>query len=334
MSSASGEKPVASTAALDSNGNVRIDWATAPGQAYSILSVTNLAAAWVTISGQSAPFIASSNCLFHTVAIADTVRFFRVVEFDETAPENPDPDRLVWIIPGTFTMGSPSTEAGRWLDEGPQTVVTLTQGFFMGRCEVTQREYLAVTGTNPSYFTGGLDQPVEEVSWFDATNYCRLLTAQERAAGRLPGGWEYRLPTEAQWEYASRAGTTTPFGIGNGTSLGSAQGNIYGDFPYGGAPVGPFLARTTTVGSYIPNAWGLYDMHGNVWEWCLDWYAHSLPGGSVTNPTGPASGSHRLRRGGGWFDYGRECRSATRGRLSPGIRDYGFGFRVALVQVP
>jgi formylglycine-generating enzyme required for sulfatase activity len=239
-------------------------------------------------------------------------------------------------------MGSPDSEPARWNQEGPQTRVTLSQGFWMGKHEVTQGEYLAVMGSNPSYFTTAngygtdLSRPVETVSWHEAVAYCAALTARERAAGRLPAGYEYRLPTEAQWEYACRAGTTTPFHYGN--ALRSGMANFYGPYEYppcGGStwycynPSGIYLGRTTSVGSYAPNAWGLYDMHGNVWEWCQDWYG-VYGGVPVTDPQGPATGSYRVFRGGGWDSYANYCRSAFRYGGNPACRGSSIGFRVVL----
>jgi formylglycine-generating enzyme required for sulfatase activity len=250
------------------------------------------------------------------------------------------PANMVFIQAGTFTMGSPQTEPARDIDEGPQTAVTISRGFWIGRYEVTQAEYLDVMGNNPSFFTGDLNWPVERVSWTDATDYCAQLSARERLAGRLPVGYEYRLPTEAEWEYTCRAGTTTAFHYGN--ELRSGMSNFDGQYEYpscGGEPYycynpsGIYLERTTVVGSYAPNTWGLYDMHGNVWEWCLDWYG-PYSGGSVTDPAGPASGSARVFRGGGWNGYGYVCRSAYRSGDLPGNRYLNFGFRVALVAVP
>ena len=251
----------------------------------------------------------------------------------------PAPPRMVWIPPGTFTMGSPDSEPVRNPWEGPQTRVTLSFGFYMGRYEVTQGEYLAVMGNNPSYFTGDLNRPVEKVNWPDAVAYCAALTARERSAGRLPAGYVYRLPTEAQWEYACRAGTTTPFHYG--AALSYQMANFYGGCEYppcGGDsfccdnPSGTNLARTTAVGSYAPNAWGLYDMHGNVWEWCSDWYSASLPGASVTDPQGPATGSRRVIRSGSWYNYSTYCRSAYRYEGFPTGRSNLQGFRVVLAQ--
>jgi hypothetical protein len=184
--------------------------------------------------------------------------FYRV----RGVPVGNGPAGMVWIPPGTFTMGSPANEPGGDGTERPQTVVTLTKGFWLGRYEVRQREYVALVGSNPSEDPADLGRPVESVSWNDAVAYCAKLTARERSAGRLPAGHEYRLPTEAQWEYACRAGTTTATAFGN--SLSSTQANFDGSYPYSEGAYGPYLGRTTKVGSYSPNAWGLYDMHGNV----------------------------------------------------------------------
>ncbi len=238
---------------------------------------------------------------------------------------------MAWIPCGTFTMGSPASEPARDSDE-TQHAVTLSQGFWMGRYPVTQGEYSSVMGNNPSYFTD-LSRPVEMVSWNDAVAYCAALTQRERSAGRLSAGYAYRLPTEAEWEYACRAGTTTAFHYGN--ELRSGMANFYGYYeylvgdPYHYNASGTYLDRTTSVGSYAPNAWGLYDMHGNVWQWCQDWYG-AYSGVSVTDPVGPSSGSRRVIRGGSWGNYAFSCRSAQRGSDIP---DYGssfLGFRVVL----
>ena len=251
---------------------------------------------------------------------------------------------MVWIQPGTFTTGSPDSEPARYSQEGPQTRVTISQGFWMGKYEVTQGEYLAVMGNNPSWFAEvngygtDLNRPVEKVNWFDATNYCGRLTLRERNAGQLPSGWLYRLPTEAEWEYACRAGTATAFHYG--PALRSGMANFYGSYEYppcGGQtyycynPAGIRLERTTTTGSYAPNAWGLYDTHGNVWEWCSDWWSSSLPGGSVSDPQGSATGSYRVIRGGSLGSNASRCRSAARSIGYPAERHHSVGFRVVLI---
>ena len=185
--------------------------------------------------------------------------------------------------------------------------------------------------------TNELRHPVEQASWFDATNYCARLTGRERVAGLMPAGYVYRLPTEAEWEYACRAGTTSAFHYG--PALRSGMANFYGTYEYDplvgttNNPAGMFLGRTTVVGSYEANGWGLYDMHGNVWEWCLDWWSDSLPGGRVVDPQGPATGSYRVVHGGGWGDFAGSCRSAFRpdNLGNPDFRDFGLiGFRVVL----
>jgi formylglycine-generating enzyme required for sulfatase activity len=228
---------------------------------------------------------------------------------------------LVKMEAGTFLMGSPSSEAGRDSDEGPQTQVRIFKGFWMGKYEVTQGQYEAVMETNPSNFKGGKNLPVENVSWDDADNFCVKLTERERQAGRLPAGYVYRLPTEAEWEYACRAGTTTRFSYGD-----DSQYAQLGEYAWYGVNSGnkPHPIRTRKS-----NAWGLYDMHGNVWEWCLDWYG-TYPGGSVANPEGPGSGWSRVFRGGSWDYDGRYCRSAYRFIGSPDDRGSDLGFRPVL----
>jgi len=267
-------------------------------------------------------------------------------------PLDPGQTNLAWIPAGTFAMGSPDSEPARDSYEGPQTQVTISRGFWMGRYEVTQGEYLSVIGSNPSYFrngmptysegTGGdvtneLRHPVETVSWIDATNYCGRLTARELALGRLPVGYAYRLPTEAEWEYACRAGTTTAFHYG--PALWSGMANFRGQYEYPPCgsdtnycsnPSGVYLGRTTSVGSYAPNAWGLYDMHGNVFEWCQDWSDWALPGGRDFDPQGPPMGLFHVFRGGNWYGLARACRSAGRYGIDPDYRLNDLGFRVVL----
>ncbi len=220
-------------------------------------------------------------------------------------------------------MGSPESEEDRSDDEGPQHRVTISSGYWIGKYEVTQRQYERIIGVNPSYFKGA-DFPVEHVSWDDAQAFCRKLQ------GRLPrelAGKTARLPTEAEWEYACRAGTITPFYYGD--SLDSSMANFDGNNPYGGGREGEYRERTTPVGSFQPNAWGLYDMHGNVWEWCQDWYGE-YPSGAATDPTGPGSGEERVLRGGSWNDRAGYCRSADRFLYDPVTRYVSLGFRLVV----
>ena len=228
------------------------------------------------------------------------------------------------IPAGKFLMGSPATEKERYQNEN-QHEVTLTQGFRMGVHEVTQAQYEQVMGENPSE-NKGATLPVETVSYDDTLAFCKKLSdlQAEKAAGR-----KYRLPTEAEWEYCCRAGTSTPFHFGN--ELNGTQANCDGNNrrPYGTTQKGPFLGKTSPVGSYPANAWGLYDMHGNVWEWCQDRY-DSSPKQSVTDPRGPEVGSICVSRGGSWYNEAAGCRSANRYWYDPSIRNSGVGFRLAL----
>jgi formylglycine-generating enzyme required for sulfatase activity len=238
---------------------------------------------------------------------------------------------FVPIPAGTFLMGSPAPEPQRGPDEGPQRRVAITRPFFLATHAVSQQAYERVLGTNPSKFHkangGGLSFPVEQVSWYDAVAFCQRLSAlpAERQAGR-----RYRLPTEAEWEYACRAGTTTPFHCGS--ALSAQEANFDASRPYGLAPPGPgYRGQTREVVSYPANAWGLFDMHGNVWEWCADWYdEHAYENGPSNDPTGPASGSLRVLRGGCWNSSGHLCRSARRNKYAPDYRNDTIGFRVVL----
>jgi formylglycine-generating enzyme required for sulfatase activity len=224
---------------------------------------------------------------------------------------------MVWIRRGTFIMGSPVSDPNSNSDERPQTVVTLTNGFWMGAHEVTQAEYLAVTGSNPSYFPGDTNRPVEQVSWDSAVAYCTTLTASERTAGRIPAGWGYRLPTEAEWEYCARAGArTTRFSYGDDLSFAALTNYAW--------YVGNGTNTTHPVEQKLANPWGLMDMYGNVLEWCRDFYG-PYPGGSVTDPQGPGSGSNLVLRGGSWSTGADFCRSARRlGSINGSNANYGF----------
>ncbi len=223
---------------------------------------------------------------------------------------------LAWIPAGSFLMGYPADETARLAIE-TQHRVTLTKGFLVGVYLVTQAQWRAVMGDNPSYFEGD-DRPVEMVSWEDCQEFCKQLNLK---AGRAA----YRLPTEAEWEYACRAGTTTPFSFGE--TVSPEQVNYDGHHPYGKGRKGQYRQQTTPVGSFPANAWGLYDMHGNVWEWCQDWYG-PYPQNNSTDPQGSINGKARVLRGGSWVDGASYCHAAYRGRFEPGSRDQSFGFRV------
>jgi formylglycine-generating enzyme required for sulfatase activity len=249
--------------------------------------------------------------------------------------------KLVRIPSGRFTMGSPDGEAGREAMEGPRHRVEITRPFYLGVYEVTQGEYQKVMGSNPSYYRAGggfaarvrgLNTsrfPVENVDWHDSVKFCEKLSAlpREKAARR-----KYRLPTEAEWEYACRAGAREHVPFAFGKSLSSRQANFDGNQPYGGAPTGTSLGRAVQVGSYKPNVWGLYDMHGNVWEWTADWYqAYSDRRDLTRDPTGAATGTNRIFRGGSWTNPGSWCRTAKRYQAGPTAKNYLIGFRVACV---
>ncbi len=245
-----------------------------------------------------------------------------------------------WCPPGTFTMGSPVTEADRSDDEG-QFSVTLSRGFWLGETEVKQGQWQSVMGTTPWKGENGVNDgsryPATHVSHSgddnSAEEFCRRFTARERAAGRLPAGWVYRLPTEAEWEYACRAGSTTAYAFGDDSSkLGSyawTQENSH----FEAASewwLAPQDLYAHPVGLKRANAWGLRDMHGNVWEWCSDWYDEKLSGGTV--PENTTGASNRVFRGGSW-DYGPAgCRSAFRDGFAPEFRGGSLGFRLARSQ--
>jgi formylglycine-generating enzyme required for sulfatase activity len=217
---------------------------------------------------------------------------------------------FVLIPAGTFMMGSPDSDAEAYEDETPAHRVTISQPFYLGQYAVTQGQWEAVMGTNPSEFTGDRNRPVEQVSWEDTQEFIRRLNTRE-------GGARYRLPTEAEWEYACRAGSHIAYSFGNGPHQLDAYGWYEGNSGN----------QTHPVGQLAPNAWGLYDMHGNVWEWVQDWFGVYAPG-PVTDPEGPTSGSDRVLRGGSWNGDASSCRSAYRVDWPPGLRDCGLGFRL------
>jgi len=312
---------------------VRLNLTADIGSPCLVQYATNLNGSWSTLTNLT--------CLGNPATVVDTQsttrgRFYRAVIPIQT--------NVVWIPAGTFTMGSPTNESQRGPNSETQHSVTLTKGFFMGSYTVTQGAYRSLMNTNPSYFntnhgfTLDLNRPVEQVSWADATNYCALLTTQERNAGRIFTNWVYRLPTEAEWEYACRAGTTTPFYYG--TNLTSGLANFNGQYAYYSGqveptnnPTGIFLNRPVAVGGYPPNPKGVYDMAGNIWEWCQDWYG-SFTSTGVTDPQGPASGTQRVFRGGTFNSTGAGCRSANRDKTNPALGANTIGFRIVLAVGP
>lgn len=279
---------------------------------------------------------------------------------------------MAWIPPGTFTMGSPAEERGRKADEGPPTQVTLTRGFWLGKTMVTIGQWKAYTGrgvreqlmknindetlydlgnkkqllrtfmiwvkdADPATYLGNEDDnlPLYFVSWNDAMEFCRQLTERERTAGRLPAGYAYNLPTEAQWEYACRAGATGPTYAGMNTA--ENVGNIAW---YSGNAASGYTGKAVrngagprAVAQKQPNAWGLYDMYGNIWQWCRDWYG-PYAGGSVTDPVGPAEGSGRVNRGGSFGNSATDERAARRATNPPPEASAYRGFRLALCPTP
>jgi formylglycine-generating enzyme required for sulfatase activity len=276
--------------------------------------------------------------LFNFIKLGDYSRRAHLQALAEERSEGegkliPDAE-MILIAPGRFTMGSPRTERGRGRDEVQHRVEL--SGFRLGRYPVTQAQWLAVTGANPSFFKGSDRLPVEGVTWYDCIEFCNLLSLREgctpcysyREFGANPAHWPkdwkltvhdhiacdwsadgYRLPTEAEWEYACRAGTTgpTPFGA----ELTSAQANFNGEHPYRRGKPGPNLKHTTEVAGFPANAWGLYDLLGNSSEWCWDWYG-DYPKEAQRDPRGPAASGRRVFRGGSWFSYGEDLRSAAR----------------------
>jgi len=251
---------------------------------------------------------------------------------------------LNYIPAGQFTMGSPASEQGRRSDEN-QVEVTLTSPFLMATTEVSQGLWLAIMGQTIDELIAskadplgrganlknypsatGPDQPMCFVSYFDCLEFCQKLTAQYQADGLIPADYHFTLPTEAQWEFAARAGTQTVFSIGN--VLTSNDANFYGKMPYGTEVKGEYREKTTPIKSFAPTPWGLYDIHGNVYEWCLDWYTEELTGG--TNPAEMTTGDSRCIRGGPWNRKATSLRSAYRYSYDPTQRTNNIGFRVVL----
>jgi formylglycine-generating enzyme required for sulfatase activity len=271
-----------------------------------------------------------------------------------------------WIPAGTFTMGAPDNETGRKADESPETIVTLSKGYWLGKTEVTIGQWKAVTGMNVrdkalqlladstlydfnskkitiSDFMGfdkkdpdkilsheNDEIPMYFVSWYEAMQFCKKLTEKEHAAHRLPAGYQYTLPTEAQWEYACRAGTNGPIYAGSTDQVAWYGANSFKD--YTGKGLGHPNAGPHNAGTKLANKWGMQDMLGNLWEWCYDWYG-PYSGGKATDPRGPEAGSFKVNRGGSFGSGIYDERSASRAQNPPNEDSAWRGFRVALTAV-
>jgi formylglycine-generating enzyme required for sulfatase activity len=234
---------------------------------------------------------------------------------------------FVLVTAGEFMMGSQDSESERSLHEGPLHRVRITQPFYMAKYEVTQTQWEGVMGTNPSGLKGD-DFPVEEVSWNDCKEFLNKLNRAMSGQRSALKGTGFRLPTEAQWEYACRAGTTTPFHFGK--TITTNQVNYDGEYPYGNSPKGEYRQKTVRVGTFPSNAWGLHDMHGNVWEWCEDKYhprTYGEPEATKPDPVCTLDSSYRIFRGGGWDCFAGFCRSAFRGKEVTGRSYCTLGFR-------
>ncbi len=224
------------------------------------------------------------------------------------------PSKKVELVPLTNMV---AIKAGTFLRV--KFPVTITRDFWIGKYEVTQHEYATITGRNPSHYVGDSNRPVEKVTFFDASNYCAKVTQLERAAGRLPSDLEYRLPTEAEWEYACRAGATNLFNFGDDKEVADQYAWTAENCE----------ATTHPVGQKKPNAWGLYDTHGNVWEWCLDWF-EPYPAKAVTDPAGPATSKYKVFKGGGWNQDVDYARASSRFMMSASNGIHFVGFRLLL----
>ena len=224
---------------------------------------------------------------------------------------------FIWIEPGNFNMGSPDNESGRDDDETLHSV-KLTQGYWLAKYEITQGQWEKVMGNNPSAFKScGNNCPAEQISWDDVQQFIKKINTQ--------GNGKFRLPTEAEWEYAARAGTRTPFSFGN--NITPKQVNYDGNYPYGDKTKRLYRSKTVPIGSLPENKWGLHEMHGNVHEWVQDRY-QNYPTGTTINPTGPSSGSFRVYRGGSWYGTSWSCRSADRDAYSTDNRHSSIGARL------
>jgi formylglycine-generating enzyme required for sulfatase activity len=291
-----------------------LNWRGIAGDQFELHFKTNLSDAWQPLSVS----ILTNGMEFSFVDTAHTHEhacFYRI----QRLPRLELPDSMVWVPPGEFMMGTPAGDTNRTPSELQQFEASFSHGFWIGQHEVTQWEYQNVTCTNPATYSSDLNNPVEKISWPDAMDYCTRLTQRERQTGRLPDGYTYRLPSEAEWEYAARAGTTNSYSFGDDPSLLSTYGWY----------VGNSGARSHPAGQLQANPWGLQDIHGNVLEWCQDWI-QATPPGPVTDFIGATSGPYHAVRGGGWSFGWASCRCSWRAGYAPVARQPYLGFRVVL----
>ena len=234
----------------------------------------------------------------------------------------PDLDlKMIWIPSGKFVMGSPKSEPGHRQEEEELHQVTISRGFWIGQFEVTQAQFETILGENPSTFKDP-QMPVHKVNWEDAMEFCKALTDREKSVNRMPDKWGFNLPTEAQWEYACRADTTTVFNFGNEAE----------ELPQYGWFVDNSDGRPKTIGTKKPNAWGIHDLHGNMGEWCFDWYGKAYPVDGSIDPITKKASAFKVFRGGTYTDIAERCRAAYRNRITPDTRNPWIGFRVVLMR--
>ena len=300
------------------NGSLSLNWSSAPGDPFQVQVSTNLGSPWANADME---ILTNGNSF--NVAVATSTqsqsRFYRV----QRLPRLVVPESMVWIPPGAFLMGTPASDPYKSVNELPQFQVSLTHGFWMSQLEITQSQYQNLMCTNPARFKGDLDQPVETVSYNDAVEYCARMSQQERAAGRLPDGYYYRLPTEAEWEYSSRAGSTNVYFFGDDPSVLGTYG-WYSSNSQGSPHIGGLL---------LSNPWGLHDTCGNVYEWCLDWI-EAMPAEPAVDYRGSTTGPLRAVRGGAWGFPASQCRSSWRLGYGPTVRFATVGFRTVLAVDP
>ncbi|MCP5522099.1 MAG: formylglycine-generating enzyme family protein [Verrucomicrobiales bacterium] len=350
------DAPVRGTARLLPGSGIEISWDSIPGRDYLVEATPALTAPWQVDPFGPGVLRATGETLVATVGATGQRQFFRIVALP-SEPPNPAPDELVWIPPGTFMMGTPGDETAREDYEGPQTRVTLTRGYWLGKYEVTidqYREFLLAGGDpggvawtaancpikqDETFSLSGTlsgrrgDLPMCRINWAGAVVYCDWRTEVARQEGTLPEGYVFALPTEAQWEHACRAGTTTRYSFGDTPDCDPISCGVCAALADYCWFCGNSGQKSQPVGLKQPNPWGLYDMHGNVWEWTNDWWDWTLPGGALVDPLGPEGGTFRTRHGGSWATFPKQCRSGHRYGGTPVASLESLGMRLALVPI-